>query len=251
MDEIPVKLDGAIVFMDEADACAFDETVKFNSEGNLAGLFYLQNAARIYFVSATFSEYAKELLGELLCKGFDNIPVIAPPNPIEIIKGGSAFNLFPFLCDSVESMWKTALEEIKAKAIKCPCVVFIAKHDAKRVKLLEALVDSRHFYNCSDVRRIELVKQQGDAIRNGIIVLPYSSCRGLDLKLVVDSHVFVIENTNTLLSRSTVNQMIGRSSRRAERSVGSVFASRTISEMITDIEHYIDDNEKSTSDDGL
>ena len=29
---------GAIVFMDEADACAFDETVKFNSEGNLAGL---------------------------------------------------------------------------------------------------------------------------------------------------------------------------------------------------------------------
>ena len=69
-------------------------------------------AYKIYFVSATFSEYAKEVLGELLCKGFDSIPVIAPPNPIEIVKGGSTFNLFPYLCDSAESMWKTALEEI-------------------------------------------------------------------------------------------------------------------------------------------
>ena len=49
----------------------------------------MRAAHRIYFVSATFSEVAKQVIETLLCKPTDDVPTIEPPSPVKVVKGGS------------------------------------------------------------------------------------------------------------------------------------------------------------------
>ena len=75
--------------MDEADAVANDCATLFHDDGRLGGVYHLRAAHRIYFVSATFSEVAKQVIETLLCKPTDDVPTIEPPSPVKVVKGGS------------------------------------------------------------------------------------------------------------------------------------------------------------------
>ena len=82
LSELLVCQAGAIVFLDEADAVAYDCATLFHEDGRLGGIYHLKAAHRIYFVSATFSELAKEVIETLLCKSSDNIPTVVPPSAV-------------------------------------------------------------------------------------------------------------------------------------------------------------------------
>ena len=54
-------------------------------------------------------------------------------------------------------------------------------------------------------------------------------CRGVDLKLGSDAHVLVVVNKSIkAITESTVKQMVGRSTRRLNMSVGTVMVSRDL-----------------------
>ena len=108
----------------------------------------MKAAHRIYFVSATFSEVAKEVIETSLCKSSDTVPTIIPPSPVEVVKGGSLFNVTPSLTDTNEEMWKTAIEAIKLKMATLPCVVFMANTEDPKSQELKDIAPKHCFWRC-------------------------------------------------------------------------------------------------------
>ena len=90
----------------------------------------------------------------------------------------------------------------------------------------------------------------GPKIVDILIFLPYDFDRGLDIKLEMDSYVFVIENERSCLTLSKVAQMFGRSSRRSQRSQGCVCVSGETMTYFSSIDDQLTSNERVDFDDG-
>ena len=71
-----------------------------------------------------------------MCKSSDVPPMIEPPSPVAVIRGGNQFSLTPHLFDGVDEMWKAIVDEITVQVKQFPCVLFVAKTDDPRVMKL-------------------------------------------------------------------------------------------------------------------